>query len=269
VLIAIAVGLCLLMPVGYYGYFAWVRHEHFYHGLPSSRWGRAIKPRTALKSAPPSSIPYVDSFLTYLGFRGEPAVLSGDEAAVPVLLDLIWHPDDEISSPAAHALTQTRVPATFRSGDSPRWVEDHAERVEDKIVLVAKNGFVPIPGSDSRRLILMDNKGWFLDKVACWIDSRLTRGWGRNGSFRVERCQAPQPDGAQFIFRYLPPAGERVSGQQAHAVTHGRKWQRFCWDRDIQASEWEEKGLCRIAIGNNAFEVVWPPLDSGERGELP
>jgi len=260
------------MPVGYYGYFAWVRHEHFHRGYPTSHWGRAIKHWKPDSPPPPSSIPYLDSFLTYLGFRGEAAVLSGEEEAVPVLLDLIWNLDDEISSPAAHVLTLTRLPTTFR-GDWPGWGEDHAERAEGRIVILARDRFVPVPGSDSRRLVLLNDKGQFLDIIECAINSRLTYGRVHRGTFHLERCTGREQDGAQFVFRYLPPAGEAISGHHPHSVVHGEHSQLFYWDQsnptNIRSAEWKEKGLCRVAVRNDAFEVLWPPPSAAKEPSSP
>jgi hypothetical protein len=244
------VTLLLLMPVGYYSFFALVRHEHFFHGLPSSHWGRAIK-QWPHDSPPPSSIPYLDLFLTYLGLRNNPAVLGGDVAAVPVLLDLIWNADDQIASPATHALTLTCMPPSSRF-DLQFSGEYHAERVQNRILVVAKNH-----AGDSRRLILIEDKGRLLDSVECSIDPRL-RLWGYPiGSVRVERCETPQPDGAQFTFRYLPAAGRTVPG---HMVVHGEQSQIFHLPKKLPSAEWEEKGLCRVAIRDDRLEVVWPPL---------
>src|SRR5438876_434482 len=97
--LAILASLLLLIPAGYYGYFAFWRHEHFYRGLPTSHWGHAIKRWTPWSSVPPSSIPYFDTFLSYLGFRGYPTVLEGSDAALPVLLDLIWVVDAKVRIP--------------------------------------------------------------------------------------------------------------------------------------------------------------------------
>jgi hypothetical protein len=247
--------LSIVTPVGYYCSYALIRHEHFYRGLPSSRWSRVIKHWTLHKSSPPSSIPHLDSVLTSLGFRGTPAVLSRDEAAVPVLLDLIWNEDDEISSLAAYALLSTRMPATL--GDQwIRWGEIHAVQVQDKIVLTSSDA--DLAGEDSHRLVLMDGKGEFLDSLECSIQSQFTHFVNHPRTFWVELCQTPQSDGAHCIFRYHPllPRAVVVS---VH-VHHGAGVETFLWDQSGASADWEKNGLCRVAVCNGGFDILWPRL---------
>src|SRR2546423_648071 len=85
----VTISVVALIAVGYYPYFAWVRHEHFYRGLPTSHWAATIKRWSQDDSHKSPTIVQLDAVLKYLGLAGPPAVLSGDNTAVPVLLDLV------------------------------------------------------------------------------------------------------------------------------------------------------------------------------------
>jgi HEAT repeat protein len=103
------VGLLLALPWllwGTYALLALFRHEHFYHGLPSSYWERAVRAWPAaeppwLDGAPPLLIALTD----YLGLLGkEPAVFRGGQAAVPVLGDLLRSRDPRVRRETARAV---------------------------------------------------------------------------------------------------------------------------------------------------------------------
>jgi hypothetical protein len=247
--------LLIVTPVAYYCFYAVIRHEHFYHGLPSSRWSRVIKHWTLHKPSPPSSIPYLDLVLTSLGFRGTPAVLSRDEAAVPALLDLIWNEDDEISSLAAYALLSTRTPATLRD-QWRNWGAVYAVRVQDRIVLTSSHA--DIAGEDSHRLVLMDGKGEFLDSLECSIQNQFTYFVNHPRTFWLELCQTPQSDGAHCIFWYHPPLPRAVV-VSVH-IRNGAGTETFLWDQSDSSADWEKNGLCRVAVRNAGFEILRPRL---------
>jgi hypothetical protein len=85
-----------------------LRGQHLYHGLPSGYWASAVRRHE-----------HHDDWLTAgpvwlreaLGLGGIPAVLAGDPAAVPVLLDLLRSKDENVSVHAELALRATRPEA--------------------------------------------------------------------------------------------------------------------------------------------------------------
>jgi hypothetical protein len=81
--------LLLVAPLVYY-LVAKLHGEHFYRGLPTSYWSRKILKWSENKSL--WSEPWPDRVLDYVSGRNtapDPAVVSGDEAAIPVLVDLL------------------------------------------------------------------------------------------------------------------------------------------------------------------------------------
>jgi hypothetical protein len=92
VALAILAALLLLPPAVYYGYYGLLRHEHFYWGLPTSYWQHAVRSWFTATRITPVPLPppsYIEKLLAHFRHH-RPAVLSGDKAALPVLLDLIW-----------------------------------------------------------------------------------------------------------------------------------------------------------------------------------
>src|SRR5215831_5447527 len=68
-------------------------HQNYYRGRPSYYWRREVK-QYADRSG--WSAPYADRLLSLLGLKGGtsmPAVLERDQAAVPILIDLLQDDD--------------------------------------------------------------------------------------------------------------------------------------------------------------------------------
>jgi hypothetical protein len=111
--------------------------EHTYQGLPTSYWAGAVKRWTQRKPAPLSPItPWVDRLLTYLGPGSRPAVLNGNPAAVPVLIDLLDQKDLAVRRAAVVACGETGPPAAPASmrlvailGNTP---EERSRPAEDR-----------------------------------------------------------------------------------------------------------------------------------------
>jgi hypothetical protein len=119
-----ASAIVFLTPVSYYCFFALVRHEHFFRGLPTSHWERAIiRWHNEQSNQPPSTIPYFDTVTTSLGFRGEPAVLRGGRGSAPVLLDLLDSEDPVVRLTACGNLTffayaQSDIPTLVQAANA-------------------------------------------------------------------------------------------------------------------------------------------------------
>jgi hypothetical protein len=129
-------------------------------------------------------------------------------------------------------------------------------------VAVVLRGVAPvIPGSDTQHLLLLTADGRLLDRVSCEMNNRLTSLYEPQGTFFTDVPEQPQRDEARLVVRYVPPPGESISGNWSHEVLHGTT-RTFHWDQSrpgaIASAEWEEKGLCRVAVRGGRFAVVFP-----------
>jgi hypothetical protein len=145
--------------------------------------------------------------------------------------------------------------------------EGFAAEVGGGYVVAALGGASPciVPGEDMQHLILLDRQGRLLDRLCCSISNRLTRMFADSGTFRTEVHARPQPDGAVAVIRYTPREGERVAGNYDHEIHRGGRIHTFSWDQNtpgcIKSAEWEAKGLCRVAVQDGKFAIVFPSLE--------
>jgi hypothetical protein len=277
---AILAALLLLAPAAYYGYFAWERHEHFYHGLPTSYWEGIIRRWNDYDYTPPTIaatrpwdpttwkpfcwLPYAANISRHLGLGDKPAILRGDRAAAPVLLDLSWSRDNRVASQSAVALLKCSA-----EGKRLDVSDGYAIRLVDAekryLVLVLDNGRCERSSfsDDSCCLVLMDDTGKYLDCVTCSIYCKLVpRFMTFSDVFHPEVLASQKGDGARFAFIYVPQPKWKNWG--SHSINiHSNLW-RFGWDQEkpanVRTAEWERQGLCRVAVCNGRFEVLWPPL---------
>jgi hypothetical protein len=264
-LIAIAVSPLLLLPLGYYAFFAFVRHKHFYHAFPTSYWAQAVRHWDPSASRMPSSVPYADAVLDYLGFGVTPAIAQGDEAAIPVLLRLIWNEDKDVGSRAcvalAHSIPEMKDDATARGYAGEAFV------FQNRIILC----LVDTRYKTHTFLILIDQAGRYLDDLDCtgvceWLAStgRLRFGLEDGGrefairymldaqkSSRLVGDAVNQPSAADL------PKGDVIVMRSNNLVVYGREF----------GAEAYQNGLLRLTIRNDKFEVLWPKLEVyGEHG---
>jgi hypothetical protein len=174
--------------------------------------------------------------------------------------------------------------ARKHGGDESDYVPEGIVRVDEgfaaavgagrvAVVLRGDSGFMP--GDDTQYLLLLDQEGRLLDRLSCSISNRLTRMFVESGDFRAEVSEAPQPDGAQLVLRYVPEKGGSVSGNWSHEITHRGKtyrfhWGQFYWNQGrpgaVPSVEWAAKGLCRVAVREGKFAVLFPHLRQVDGG---
>jgi len=133
---------------------------------------------------------------------------------------------------------------------------------EPSVVVVLYMTDSRFPGEDVQNLLLLDSHGTLQDTLSCSINNRVVF-WG-NGIFRTDVPLDTQLDGAQLIIRYVPNDGGSISGNFAHEIHQDGKAYSFHWDDDRPQSEtgnpWQDKGLCRVAIQDRKFKVLFPTL---------
>ena len=135
----------------------------------------------------------------------------------------------------------------------------------DYVIILLKAWTHTIPGSDVQSAILLDNQGKCLDYLACEINSRLTRM--HSGQLNAVIADKPESDGAQLMIRL---DGQSARGNFAHNIYHRGNKSNFYWGEgdlpENQATKWDNKGLCRVAIKAGQFKVLFPcEKDKGQR----
>ncbi len=131
------------------------------------------------------------------------------------------------------------------------------------VVAILRGDSHCIPGYDAQYLLLLDRDGRLLDWLACVVNNRLTRMFlNHMVDFRTEVPEANQADGAQLVVRFIPENSESISGNWRHSITHAGRTTYWSWSQDeldaIRSAEWDSKGLCRIAIRDSRFSVLFP-----------
>jgi HEAT repeat protein len=219
-ILAILVGLPSILWGGYVAYHA-SRGEHFYRGLPSSywrgpvsRWAREEPPRLGrrLTWAPG----WLDRPLAYLGLVGEPAVLSRDPRAVPVLIDLLKDMDNAVRKEAIEALGRNglaasqAVPALLVAFEGP------AISVRHRIVLALER--IKPSGEEILPTVLE-----FVERgdADSWFAALLLFDWWKNGPaaepLLLQALRHPDADTRMFALQQIAYCDFRVR-QEAGGV---------------------------------------------------
>ena len=108
------------------------------------------------------------------------------------------------------------------------------------------------PGTSVQQLILLDQNGRILDKLACSTGSRF-------GVVRTEVKASPAADGAQIVIRYISDTG-LPGGHAGHFITHDQEPVLFTEGDELRSAVWKKKGLCRIRVADDRFEIVFPEM---------
>src|SRR5262249_20692048 len=125
------------------------------------------------------------------------------------------------------------------------------------LVVLLKSSTNSIPGSEVQTAILLDSQGKYLDQLACEINSRLTLM--DSGQLHTVIPGMPEADGAHLVIR---PDGVSARGNFEHHIDHGGIRAGFYWGHDHllqdEPTRWDTKGLCRIAIEDGRFKILFP-----------
>ena len=114
-----------------------------------------------------------------------------------------------------------------------------------------------VPGISVQQLVLMDPDGRILDKLSCDMNSRY-------GVLVTEVRDPPDSDGAQAVLVCWCREGH---WHNWHTICHGTMAVTFREQETETPSAWDRKGLCRVGIDGDRFEILWPEMNSGEAKE--
>ncbi len=159
----------------------------------------------------------------------------------------------------------------FWWGDSPdpsyiRTVYLGHEREDTYAVAVQTVAVVCAPGVSGQQIVLLTLDGKILDRVQCYI----TSGYGE---VKTEVFPGPDLDGARIVINFF--GMPRNPGEQrskwiryscpceSRIIFHDKWWafQMNTKDAKDVNSPWHIQGLCRIAIADHKFKVLFPKLE--------
>jgi hypothetical protein len=133
------------------------------------------------------------------------------------------------------------------------------------VVAVLRDWDGTLPGDAIQHLLLLDREGRLLDRLSCSFRARLTGAGQDPDEFHTTVHQPAAADGAQVVIRYVPEDGNLISGDGSHELTHQSSASRFRWDQgvpeNVRSTEWYHRGLCRVAIRDGKFAVLFPKLE--------
>jgi hypothetical protein len=218
------------------------------------------------------------------GCDKDPASLTDAPAALdmsPAVAKLLEHkgqdkmPPEFMTRLEALAIAQgwQQKLAECKKRSHNRWDEARAELLRNgearHVVIIFRSSTHSIPGRDMQTVILLDTHGNFLDQLACEINSRLTNmNWGR---FQIVVPPKPEADGAQLVIRLDGVRGRPTNHVQF--VFHGGKKLEFpLGDDDVpkdQPLKWQKNGLCRLAVKDGKFSLLFPTEKDKEQRRDP
>jgi hypothetical protein len=266
-----------LLAASSLGGYLWtkVSGQHYFRWRSTSYWRGQVRQwlaNTRSGSPTPWAAPWPDRMLDSFGTpRGifRPAVLEGGPEAVPVLLDLLGDNDQSVRATVYEVLAHTQgwptskvaVPA-YDAGVFRLWPNQAASfliTAETHPSLPLSWGrtepSLPPSWGHTEHLYLLDNGGRLLDTVD-------VSQWSTEHNFQATFCDDPEADGAQVVVRYSLGPGPSTAPGSTIYISHGDDIASFCWGGDsphsIEPAVWHQKGLCRLAIQDGKFRVLFP-----------
>lgn len=180
--------------------------------------------------------------------------------SVKTLLETTAEPDFKREAPFFTALISLIRDQGLELEDSlvgsPLFVSGNAFAVGRYVVVVLRGSDLGMPGGRMVELVLIDRDGTILDTLACEVSSRFGEPdaglvQDAEGRDRVvirlkPRCLVAPDEGEEFRF-------------YSHEVAHEGTIYRF-EDHLFPWVVWQEMGLCRVAIKDDRFLIVFPLL---------
>jgi hypothetical protein len=260
--LAVALLLILLAIPGYWVLPGLVRHEHFYHGLPSSYWTSDIRNRIERDERRKAGQFSLLDELGSLASRGtKPSVLRGDPAAVPVLIEVLADADPAVRIAAFRALAWAQGWAddfslTHLAAGRKRQLCSCAEARlfpvdsgEGRFLILADIYCGLLMGGSVQSVYLLDKNGNLLDSVSCELDIGGRGLRGPKYQSRVER------DGAQILVGFVPDEGINYAGCTLEIVQAGRTYV-YNWGPDWP--RWHKDGICRLVVRQDKLQILFP-----------
>mgnify|MGYP006287225769 CR=1 FL=1 len=111
-----------------------------------------------------------------------------------------------------------------------------------------------MPGTSAQQLVLLSADGRILDRVQCHINSRYGRV--------VALFPKNEPDGADAVLAF-----RGKHWHNWHTIIHKRMSETFRDKETDRANEWDQRGLCRVAIADDQFQIIFPVMDESKKRE--
>jgi hypothetical protein len=111
-----------------------------------------------------------------------------------------------------------------------------------------------IPGTSAQQLVLLSADGRILDRVQCHINSRYGRV--------VALFPKDEPDGADAVLSFRGKYWHNW-----HTIIHKRMSETFRDEETDRANEWDQRGLCRLVIADDQFQIIFPVMEENKKRE--
>jgi len=198
--------------------------------------------------------------LLELRTEGEDLAIQNGKYKSPFFVTLIMLAEKSRVNPEAYLRYDSGSPAlsgvawaALTSGKAVE-IESHKNRY---VVAILSAPMAGIPDTAIQQLVLLGPKGQFLDKVACAINSRY-------GTLKTDVKKDSESDGAHLIVRFYPGSLNKTPWHNWHTITCEGKAFTFREPFAQPQEDWLKKGLCRIAIRDGKFAVVFPKLEKSD-----
>ena len=121
------------------------------------------------------------------------------------------------------------------------------------ILVVQTVEAMSIPGTSAVQLVLLSSRGKILDRLQCHMNSRY-------GKIMPLILDKPTPDRASIVLKFKGhtwPSGTNWC-HNWHTIAHQGTGETYR-DREAEGkNEWDEKGLARIGIALDRFDILFP-----------
>jgi len=166
------------------------------------------------------------------------------------LVNALFSEDKDLSNKAAIALCYGPLHKEVVVGPQTRGVKIGSEGSND-IVVIFQEMSANQPDSSWYWLRLVDQSGKTLDKV-------VVPAIERESCSTCNVAEPPEPDGAQLMIRTSVPEESKSAANVRYEICCYSK-QHF---GEVPRADYERLGLCRIAVQDHKFKVLFPKIES-------
>jgi hypothetical protein len=177
------------------------------------------------------------------------------------LMDFALNGDEYVRNEAAITLANIdRTGDISLPGPGTRAVNIEASGSTYMVLIVRRSASI-VAFDEACHLVLLEKSGKILDRVSALISNRFAD----KNSFRCDMSSG-ENDEAQLVIRSPIPTRNEFF---RYCIELAGKTYRFTWGPDgecgkLPSSELEKSGLCRIAVKDGKFKVLYPSFEKAK-----